>query len=89
MKKTMNLTLADGTELMCTVEAEYTAGGRTYAALLPTSGPEAETGEVYLYRYEGGQLDDIADDEEYEIALDGFEEYLDDQQFEAYTSGKK
>jgi hypothetical protein len=50
-------------------------------------GAEAEEGEVYLYRYnepEDGEpsLDNIEDDEEYEIVADAFDELLDAQEYD-------
>ena len=58
-----------------------------YIALLPMDGAEAEEGEVYLYRYyepEGGEptLDNIENDEEYEIVADAFDELLDEQEYD-------
>ena len=49
-------------------------------------GEDSEEGEVYLYRYsetEDGTpvLDNIEDDDEYEIVADAFEEMLDDQEY--------
>mgnify|MGYP000496029123 CR=1 FL=1 len=48
---------------------------------------EAEDGEVYLYRYsedENGQpnLENIEDDDEYEIVADAFDELLDEQEYD-------
>ena len=48
---------------------------------------EAEEGEVYLYRYsesEDGQpnLENIEDDDEYEIVADAFDELLDDAEYD-------
>ena len=53
----------------------------------PTEGPENEEGEVYLYRYsedENGQpnLENIEDDDEYEIVADAFDELLDEQEYD-------
>lgn len=84
---TVTLTLDDGTELECVVLTIFTAGERDYIALLPMDGPEAEEGEVYLYRYfekEDGQpdLQNIEDDEEYEIVADAFDELLDEAEYD-------
>jgi uncharacterized protein YrzB (UPF0473 family) len=84
---TVTLTLDDGSELECVVLTIFTAGERDYIALLPMNGPEAEEGEVYLYRYseeEDGQpnLENIEDDEEYEIVADAFDELLDDAEYD-------
>ena len=65
----------------------FEAGDREYIALLPMEGADAEEGEVYLYRYsetEGGEpiLDNIEDDDEYEIVADAFDELLDSQEYD-------
>ena len=83
---TVTLTLDDGSELECVVLTIFEAGGRDYIALLPTEGIEAEEGEVYLYRYTeiDGEpvLQNIEDDEEYEIVADAFDELLDAQEYD-------
>ena len=63
------------------------ADERDYIALLPMEGEDSEEGEVYLYRYsetEDGTpvLDNIEDDDEYEIVADAFDEMLDDQEYD-------
>ena len=83
---TVTLTLDDDRELECIVLTIFEAGGRDYIALLPTEGEESDEGEVYLYRYSEidgePQLDNIEDDEEYEIAADAFDEFLDEQEYD-------
>ena len=84
---TVTLTLDDGSEVECVVLTIFEAGDRDYIALLPTEGAEAEEGEVYLYRYEEDEdgnpsLDNIEDDDEYEVVADAFGELLDDQEFD-------
>ncbi len=81
------LYMEDGTELECSLFAVFTADGRDYAALLPLSGPDEDSGEVYLYRFidkgdEDPELENIPDDEELEIASDAFDEYLDALEFD-------
>ena len=56
--------------------------------MLPIVGADADTGEVYLYRYcetEGEEpepiLENILDDDEFEIASDAFDEFLDLMEF--------
>ena len=88
---TVTLTLDDGSELECVVLTIFEAGNRDYIALLPSEGIEAEEGEVYLYRYsetEDGTpvLDNIMDDDEYEIVADAFDEMLDDQEYDELVS---
>lgn len=84
---TVTLTLDDGSELECSVVGDvFPAGGREYIALLPMSGPDAEEGRVYLYRYteQNGEpnLENIMDDEEFEIASDAFDEMLDSMEYD-------
>lgn len=84
---TVTLTLDDGSEVECVVLTIFEAGDRDYIALLPTEGAEADEGEVYLYRYvedaDGNpSLDNIEDDDEYEVVADAFDELLDDQEFD-------
>ena len=84
---TVTLTLDDDTEVECVVLTIFTAGERDYIALLPMEGEDSEEGEVYLYRYsetEDGPpvLDNIEDDDEYEIVADAFDEMLDDQEYD-------
>ena len=84
---TVTLTLDDDTEVECVVLTIFTAGERDYIALLPMEEEDSEEGEVYLYRYsetEDGTpvLDNIEDDDEYEIVADAFDEMLDDQEYD-------
>lgn len=84
---TVTLTLDDGNELECVVLTIFDAGEREYIALLPVEGEEAEEGEVYLYRYSEDKdgnptLDNIEDDDEYEVVADAFDQLLDDQEFD-------
>ena len=84
---TVTLTLDDDTEVECVVLTIFTAGERDYIALRPMEGEDSEEGEVYLYRYsetEDGTpvLDNIEDDDEYEIVADAFDEMLDDQEYD-------
>lgn len=84
---TVTLTLDNDEVVECAVLTTYEAGGNEYIALLPMdeAGEEA-TGDVYLYRYRevNGEptLENIDDDEEYEIAADAFDEWMDEQEFE-------
>ena len=89
---TVTLTLDDDTEVECVVLTIFTAGDRDYIALLPMEGEDSEEGEVYLYRYsetEDGTpvLDNIEDDDEYEIVADAFDEMLDDQEYDELVGG--
>ena len=84
---TVTLTLDNDEVVDCAVLTTYQAGGNEYIALLPLNEEgESEDGEVYLYRYKevDGEptLENIEDDEEYEIAADAFDEWMDEQEFE-------
>lgn len=82
---TVTLTLENDEELECEILAVYAAAGHDYIALAPMDA--SLEGIVYLYRYiahgEGEpELEMIETDEEYEIASDGFDEWLDTMEFE-------
>ena len=84
---TVTLTLDDDEVVECAVLTIYEANGKDYIALLPLDEyGESESGEVYLYRYAevDGEptLENIEDDDEYEIAADAFDEWMDEQEFE-------
>lgn len=84
---TVTLTLDNNEVVECAVLTTYEAGGHEYIALLPLNeNGESEDGDVYIYRYKevDGEptLENIEDDEEYEIAADGFDEWMDEQEFE-------
>ena len=84
---TVSLTLDDGTILECSVEAIYPVEDKFYIAIAPLTGEDAEKGAIYFYEYledENGepQLGNIIDDEEYEIAIDAYDELLDAMEYE-------
>ena len=84
---TVTLDLDDGSRVECAVLTIYQAAGKDYIALLPLNeNGENEDGEVYLYRFseENGQptLENIEDDDEYEAASDGFDQWLEDQEYD-------
>ncbi|MBR6637230.1 MAG: DUF1292 domain-containing protein, partial [Lachnospiraceae bacterium] len=77
----VTLTLDDGSTVEYVVLTIIEANnGNDYIALLPIEGPEADSGEVFLYRYtedaEGNpNLENIEDDEEFEIVSYAFDEF--------------
>jgi len=84
---TVTLTLDNDEVVECAVLTTYEANGKEYIALLPLDeNGESESGDVYLYRYAevDGEptLENIEDDDEYEIAADAFDEWMDEQDFE-------
>lgn len=84
----VTLTLDNDEELECVVLTIFEANEKEYIALLPIAEDEdQEEGEVYIYRYTEDkdgepELANIEDDEEYEIAADAFDEWLDMQEFD-------
>ena len=89
---TVTLTLDNDETVECAILTIFPVDGRDYIALLPLDeNGENEDGEVYLYRYsetEDGTpvLDNIMDDDEYEIVADAFDEMLDDQEYDELVS---
>lgn len=85
---TVTLTLDNDEVLECAVLTIFSAGDRQYIALLPLEDAEdTEEGDVFIYRLEEDEngeptLDNIEDDDEYELAADAFDEWLDEQDFE-------
>lgn len=84
----VTLTLDDDEVVECAILTIYEAGGKEYIALLPLDEDgESEEGDVFIYRYiETGEgdpdLQNIEDDDEYEVAADAFDEWLDAQEFD-------
>ena len=85
---TVTLILDNDEVLECAVLTIFSAGDRQYIALLPLEDAEdTEEGDVFIYRFEEDEngeptLDNIEDDDEYELAADAFDEWLDEQDFE-------
>ena len=85
---TVELTLDNDEVVECAILTLFEAGGKEYIALLPLNEDgETEDGVVFLYRYTEDangepELENIEDDDEYEIAADAFDEWMDTQEFE-------
>ena len=85
---TVELALDNDEVVECAILTLFEAGGKEYIALLPLNEDgETEDGDVYLYRYTEDangepELENIEDDDEYEIAADAFDEWMDTQEFE-------
>ena len=89
----VTLTLDDDSELVCDVIATFPAKvngqEQMYIALLPTDAtPDSE---IFLYRFlENGEdidLQNIEDDEEFDIVSDAFDELLDEEEFDEIFKG--
>ena len=86
-KATITLTLDNDETIECSILTIFEAAGKEYIALLPLNEQgENEDGEVFIYRFheENGVpvLENIEDDEEYEAASDGFDEWLDSMEYD-------
>ncbi len=88
---TVELELDNGSTVTCTVVTIYTVDQKDYIALLPLDeNGENHDGNVWIYGYSENPDDPneepvlryIEDDEEYERAADGFDEYLDNTEFD-------
>ena len=85
---TVTLTLDNDETVECAILTIYEVDGHKYIALLPLNEEgESEDGDVYLYRFidtnpNEPELENILDDDEYEIAADAFDEWMDEQEFE-------
>lgn len=85
----VTLTLDDNEEVECSIITTYEIEDKEYIVLLPLNeNGENEDGDVWIYRFvrdtTGGndhEIINIEDDDEYEIAVDKFDEWLDTQEF--------
>lgn len=89
---TVELELDDGTSVTCGIITIFTVNGNDYIVLLPLDeNGESEEGEVWFYRYKENPYDPneepeliyIEDDDEYEAVADAFDEFLDEEEFNA------
>ena len=85
----VTLDLDDGSSIDCEILTIFDVQDQDYIALLPldASGEPNPEGEVYLYRYfedeEGNpSLENIEDDDEFEIVSDRFDEIQDEEAFD-------
>ena len=81
----ITLTLEDDSEMDCEVLGIFPVGDKEYIALLPEDA--GADGEVIIYRYtelenDEIQLDNIEDDEEFELVGEAFDEFMDEQEFD-------
>lgn len=83
---TVTLLLDDDKTLECGVLKIYQAnGGKSYIAVQPLEAANDPEGPVYIYRFHedenGSQLENIDDDDEFDGAIDAFDEFLDELDF--------
>ena len=88
----VELELDDGKIIECAIVTILTVNKQDYIVLMPTTKDESITeGEVWFYRYSEDENDPnvepelgfIDDDDEYEAVADAFDEFLDNEEFEA------
>ncbi len=82
---TITLSLADG-DVECAIVASFPLNEKNYVALLPLTVLEGMTeDEILLYSYtrngEEFELQEITEEEEFELAADAFDEMLDEAAF--------
>lgn len=74
------LELEDGSNMECLVLMTFKAGDKEYMALHPVD-EEFEETDVIIFRFsdgeKGAELEDIEDEEEYDMAFEEFEELFD------------
>ena len=87
---TMTLDLDDGKTITCIVLQIFKIEETEYIALLPQNenGEVEDNAQIYLYRLQRqGEdeitLENIEDDEEFELASDYFSEMLDEEEFQS------
>jgi uncharacterized protein YrzB (UPF0473 family) len=86
---TVTLLLDNNESVECAILCILPVQGKDYIALLPLDdeGDTEEESRVFLYRYiehEDGEpeLENIDDDDEFEIVADAYDEWLDTQEYE-------
>lgn len=87
--ESVELTLDNDEVVECAILAVLEANGNEYIALLPIdeNGEPEDDSDIFLYRFsedEDGEpvLENIEDDEEFEIASTALDDWFDDQDFE-------
>lgn len=89
---TVEIELTDGRKVTCAIITILTVNNKDYIVLLPLDEEgQATEGEVWFYGYKEDESDPniepeliyIEDDEEYEAVADAFDEFLDNEEFDA------
>ena len=83
---TVSIELDDGSTMECAVLLIYTAGGKEYIAVQPMEDLSDPEGRVFIYGYNVDdqgvpELINIEDDDEFDVAIDAFDEHLDEVDF--------
>ena len=83
---TVSIELDDGSTMECAVLLIYTANKKEYIAVQPMEDLSDPEGRVFIYGYGIGadghpEILNIEDEEEFDMAIDAFEEHLDEVDF--------
>ncbi|MEG0961525.1 MAG: DUF1292 domain-containing protein [Lachnospiraceae bacterium] len=85
----VTLSLDDGSDVECIILTIFNVAEQEYIVLLPLDENEEENkdGEVFIYRYSEDKdgnpaLENIEDDQEYELVAERFDELLDEEDFD-------
>ncbi len=85
IRVTLNL---DNKDVECRIITIYEVGEQNYIALMPLDENDKDNanGDIYIYRYEEDEngipsVENILDDDEYEAAIDRFDEMQDEIMF--------
>lgn len=86
----VELSLDDGSTVMCEVITILEVNGKEYIALLPDGQDDEEDQDVWFYEYsenpedpnEEPELTYIEDDEVYDAVCDAFDEFLDECEYD-------
>ena len=86
----VELSLDDGSTVMCEVITILELNGKEYIALLPEGQEDEEDQDVWFYEYsenpddpnEEPELTYIEDDDVYDAVCDAFDEFLDECEYE-------
>lgn len=83
----LTLSLDDGQELQCQILTILELKNQDYIVLLPLDETYQTDGECFIYRYfeeEDGdfRLENIVDDDEFDIVSEAFDEFLDSCEYD-------
>ena len=83
---TVSIELDDGSTMECAVLLIYTANKKEYIAVQPMEDLSDPEGRVFIYGYQidadgHPEILNIEDEEEFDMAIDAFEEHLDEVDF--------
>lgn len=86
-KNEVIITLEDGSEMNCLVLYIIEMGDNEYISLIPEEDIELDEPRIFVYRYKEDEdgnpcIENILDDDEYEAALEAFDDYIYEQELD-------